>query len=152
MPTDFRQQIVTAIDTRFKTILVANGYITGIGANVDWYRLSAPPVASLPAIDCRDTDAMSWAGAGMHEHKLSVASDIYMQPTYSSADTIMRQAIADIIKCIGVDPTWGNLAADTLLPDETGLTIEQKEYCLAAIGFLFIVQFFTNAWDPYTGA
>lgn len=150
MPTDIRQQVVTAIDTRLKTILVANGYVTGIGANVDWYRLTEPLTANLPAIDLKDSDKIQWGGIGMHEHMLTVAADIYMQPTYSTADTTMRQAIADTIKCIGVDVTWGGLAADTFLPEETGLTIEQKEYCLVAIGFSFTIQFFTVAWDPYT--
>ena len=74
--------------------------------------------------------------------------------TYAAAVTL-RKVIADLIKCIGVDPTWGlneagmQLAQDTLLPDEGQLHIQQQEHMFVAIGWRFAVQFITEKWNAY---
>ena len=150
MANSKRDGIITAIDTRMKTIKTTAGYETGIGTNVNWW-LMAPldPDSDLPAICLKDRDRIEWSGIGEHLHSLEISAEIYIKPTYTAAAGTMRKAIADMIKCIGVDVTWGGLAQDTLLPPEDNLTIEQQEYCLIAVGFKFVVQFLTNAWDPY---
>jgi hypothetical protein len=149
VPTNKRQQIVTAIDTALKTILVANGYETNMGAAVTWWAPAPIEAVTLPAVNAKDTDVTIWRSIGEHGHDLTVSVDIFLQPAYATADVEMRKAIADVTKCVGVDVSWGGLAQDTGLITENGLHIEQLEYCFAAVGLSFVVEFTTNAWDPY---
>lgn len=150
MATSKRDGIITAIDTRLKTIFVAGGYELNLGSNIYWWIMRPlDPDSDLPAICLKDRDAITWSGIGEHLHELEISVEIYMKPAYTAAAATMRKAIADMIKCIGVDVTWGGLAQDTLLPPEETLAIEQQEYCFVAVGFRFVVQFLTNAWDPY---
>lgn len=149
MTTNKRQQIVTAIDTRLKTILTANGYETNIGATVVWWAMSPIDQNLLPQILVKDTEKMDILGIGQHQHTLNIAVEIMLKPVYTAAASTMRQVIADLYKCIGVDVTWGGLAEDTSLPMESGLRIEQHEYCLVGVGYNFDVEYITNPWDPY---
>jgi len=153
MATNKRQQIVTAIDTRLKTILTANGYETSVGASVVWWAMSPIDQDLLPQILVKDTERIlrnDELGIGQHQHILNIAVEIMLKPTYTAAASTMRQVIADLYKCIGVDVTWGGLAEDTSLPVETGLRIEQHEYCLVGVGYNFDVEYITSPWDPYT--
>ena len=149
MATNKRQLLVTAIDTRFKTILTANGYETSVGATVVWWAMSPIDQDLLPQILLKDTEKMDILGIGQHQHIMNIAVEIHLKPVYTAAAETMRKVIADLYKCIGVDVTWGGLAEDTSLPVEMGLRIEQHEHCLVAVGYNFDVEYITNPWDPY---
>src|SRR3990170_6560821 len=58
-----RQQIVSALDTRLKTILTTGGYETNLGNNVKWWR-QEPFADTESGISCEDSEAApEWLGA-----------------------------------------------------------------------------------------
>jgi hypothetical protein len=146
MPKSIRQQIVEAIDTRFKTILTTGGYETNIGQNVHWFRGRLDP-AGLPAIVCRDHQTQEWATAGAWTRTLTIEMELYLAPT-ATPDTIMRSALADIEVAVGSDDTWGGLAETTHLFEGERPQIDDYETIIVASGIFLAIEYTTAPWNP----
>lgn len=142
-----RQQIVNAIDTRLKTILIANGYETNLGQKVYEWRAAPVNENEMPCIIYRDENETIDITIGKHVHTLSISVDIIAAKAQNAA--AMRKYIADIVKCIGADLTWGSLAEDTSPAGSDDIQIHHQENIISGAGMKFIVQFTTNPFDPY---
>jgi hypothetical protein len=142
-----RQQIITAMTTRFKAITTANGYATNIGLQFHEWRTSELPQDGLPAQTLRDpVDEVTLPDKDslMHRHHLTIILDLVIGEAAEQA-TEARKALADVVKAIGVDPTWGGLAARTLPRREQIMTDAQGNW-LGGARMEFVVEYDTKGW------
>ena len=129
-----RQEIVNAIRSRLSEILVANGYDTDLGLNVFEWKVTAFAVSELPGVCFRDTErSVTELTGGLRENRLTVEFILGAASGTATASTI-RQAVADVVRCIDTDPTWGGLAWDTAIEsDEMFMDHEGKLTGLAKV-------------------
>ncbi len=146
MADSIRQQIISAIDTRLKTILVANGYETNAGLNVFAWRDTALEAAELDAILYRDRTESRTPGVGVYEFILPVEIQIV-----STSASQVRKILADLEVAIFVDESWGEIALNTELETDE-MEIEQKETLFVAAGIIMPIEYRTVRGDPYTKA
>lgn len=112
-----RQLIVDAMNTRFATITVENGYQTNIGLKRREWHVTSLDTAQMDTIILRDMDDVRRTdpqghNSGAHNWALRVVIDAILLPADSNPAKA-RKAIADIKKAIAVDPSWGGLARRT---------------------------------------
>ena len=152
MATLKRKTILDAVETRLKTITVANGYRTGIGSNVKIFRMDIPRPdntgIAAAMVDIRDTgqDPMGQAVNSPQngiDWSLNVEITVYAWQGSTTAEYI-RNAISDIYKAIGTDITWsGNAWQTVALGDE--IEVEQEAYKLG-VGLVKIAINYRNAF------
>lgn len=106
-----RQQIVDAIKTRLQQILLGNGYQTDVGKHVFRHEPMMIDDDDLPALIYRATTGDSRAVTGYHMHTLEL--EIVAVMDGRASDDTVREIMADVLKAIGTDPTWGGLAINT---------------------------------------
>lgn len=141
-----RQQLISALDTRLKTVLASGGYETDLGQNVQWYR-QEPFAETESGISCEDTEsAPEWIGAGVQLRRLSVEIRIAMPAGVAMAD--LRKGIADVVKAVGTDLTFGGLAEDCILGEVPSEVEEASARAGGAIVNL-VVEYTTEPWNPY---
>jgi len=133
------QTIFDAVLTRAATILTTNAYAPGlnyatnIGSHLKEWQTTTLEPADLPALlvsDPIENSIVPEAGenAGLYRRELEIVFDAVLAEAGQNA-TEARKAIADIIRMIAVDPTWGGLArrtipiSDQLMLDDTGTRI-----------------------------
>lgn len=149
-----RQYVVTALDTLFKTILIAGGYQTDLGDNVFWWRDEPLQLTEMPGIRCRDTLETTVRAIGQHEHSLTIEGVISVNS--SDNGETMRKVKADIIKALQtqIPPNvcLGGYAED--ISPMTSETFEVEHEGSKIFGMLvrFEVQYATEPFDPYTQA
>lgn len=141
------QLIINKIDTRFKTILVANGYATNIGQHVNWWKESPLAIADLPGMNLRDRDESRTLGCGIYDRTLSI--EIEASVSGSDSPETARLIEADIEKAIFVDDTWDGLAG---ISDITGSRkeAEQKQNKVAKVRVAMEIEYRTIRGDAYT--
>ncbi|MCK9570060.1 hypothetical protein M0R72_14045 [Candidatus Pacearchaeota archaeon] len=141
-----RQQIITAIDTRLRTITVANSYTTNAGAHVyDWLDRDLADT-ELDAIIYRDrSDVIEHNLTDAFTHRLRVEIDARSKNAASTAAQI-RKIIDDIYKAIGVDDTWGGLAQDTSMPTNVEMAIEQADKIMGGASFTIEIEYDAAKW------
>ena len=145
MPDTIRQQIIDAIDARFKGILISGGYGTDLGSNVFAWRRSALEESELDALTYRDAVEGTIDSAGEIEEKnLIINIEIF-----STSPAQLRKCLADLEKAVNVDFSWGNLAILTSLKTNE-MEVEQKDQVFAASGIAMEVDYLTVRGDPYT--
>ncbi|HLE18673.1 MAG TPA: hypothetical protein VI728_10365 [Syntrophales bacterium] len=142
-----RQQLIDAIDARFKTIKTTNGYETELGNNVFAWRSSPIEAAELPCLLYRDTNETIELTIGAHIHTLTIETEIITSGGTAIKD--IRKMLADIIKCIGADLTWGGIAEDTLPVAGEDIKIEQQENIITGAKLSFAAQYVTEPFNPY---
>lgn len=147
MPDTIRQQVISSVDARFKTILTTNGYQTDIGANVFDWRAEALEDSNLPALIYRDTQCSTEiSNIASYTHKMTV--EVIAVVANDTPMPIIRQIIADIDKAIGVDDRWGGLAILTeRTGDESGIEIDDKKY--AGCRLTMVITFRTLGWNDF---
>jgi hypothetical protein len=149
MADSIRQQIITKLDTRLKAILIASGYKTNLGQRVFDWRDPAFGQTDLAGLSYRDvstgnveTVTIAWPDS-LQEFPLTVEMELK-----GTTPAVMRQMMADVLKAIGVDPTWDGLAISTeYLGDETDT--EEQEAVIGATTMRILITYRTKAWDPY---
>ena len=152
MADSIRQRIVDAVDTRLKTILVANGYESNLGRSVfAWHdRELAVEVIDLPCIIWRDTDCddsnATVGTLGYHLHALRMECEIL--DNRDAIPVMLRKEVADVIKAIGTDTTWGGLANRTN-PISHTLEVNQTEKLEGRATITFQIEFYTSKLNPY---
>ena len=150
MSTTIRQQIVTAFDTRMKTIKTTAGYKTNLGASVfEW--LEAPLQESDPiSLVYRDLQDTVVRAIGCHTHTLTMQIVLIIPAAATAAQ--VRNAIADVISCVGTDVTWSNLAQDTSVISDEEIEIEHQNRKIAGVSLKSEIEYTTAPYDPYTAA
>ena len=140
-----RQQIVDAIEARFKTIVTPT-YATQIGTKVYPWRKTPVQVAETPCICFWDSSAeVSFDGIaiGRRQHILQVEAVCFVstKTTVSQA----RAIIEDMIAALGTDDTFGGLAdRSELTSHEIGMEVD-GDICGAG-KITFTVQYTTTLW------
>lgn len=147
MADSIRQRIISSMDTRFKTILVTNGYQTDIGKHVFWWKKTPFAQADLPGMNCRDRRQTKSFGAGIYDNFLTVEIEAGVSGMVSTED--LRKILADIEKAIAIDETWGQLAGTTEIEDDE-MNLEEDEQRIAGARMILRVEYTTLRGDPYT--
>ncbi len=147
MADSIRQQIMTALITRLQTITVANGYETNVGDNVNDWHVSNFQETELPAMDVRDANESTEVRGGFHQNTLSVEIETKVSGTTSA--TIMRDIIADVVKAIGTDTSFGGLVQNVLPVQNTTVELDQKDKRIASILQSFDIIYLTEAFKPF---
>jgi hypothetical protein len=142
-----RHRILKAIDTRLKAVLKAGEYNTNLGQNVFEWRETDLQEAELPGVKYRDKNNETVITVGKHLQVMPVTFDLYWTGTAED----IRKLIADLIKAIGTDITWGGLAEDTTPPgDSEEIRAEQNDKKIWHAQLKFTVEYLTDPWDPFT--
>ena len=147
-----RQQIITKIDARLKTILTTGGYLTNAGSHVyPWLSRPVSPT-NLLALAYRDpqenNEAATSGSIGYHRHQLTIEIEILVA-SGGTTMAVMRQVFADIETAIGTDPKWSALAENTL-PGNNRMDIDQENKVVAGALITLTVVYLTKAWNPYS--
>lgn len=152
MPPGKRQQIVDAVKARFALITIANGYQTDIGLKqTEWNpgpRGADPEAEELPSHDIRDEDETTHIenkNAGVYERQLEIIALGYVKEAGDGA-ALTRKALEDMIKAVGVDPTWGGLARRTL-PDTEGVAVDELGQRVGVAHLKFKVEYSRRSWE-----
>lgn len=149
MATPIRQTLINNIKTQLQTITVANSYETNLGSNVFEWRESPLQQSELPAIILRDPSNQLVKTFGKHESVLRLELEIYTQGTPAT----MRKAIADVIKCIGVEGKKDNpftVAEVIKFAGDEEIETEHTEHKFAGVKMTFEIEYITDPWDPFT--
>lgn len=146
-----RQLICTRLDARLKTILIADGYNTDLGRNVFEWRDNPIDQSELPAVNWRDIsedDSNATAGTvGYHTHVITMELKIATAKGTTTAKEI-RALLADIVKAVGVDQTWGRQAIRTD-PMSNEMVIEEVEDIIGGLTVTLAITYQTIKWNPY---
>lgn len=108
-----RSDILTAVDTRLKTIAIASGYQTNIGSRVFYWQDLPFEYGETGAITFRDPAEEIVKANQFHEKTLNLEIEAIAFVTDQLAGS--EALIADLIKAVGEDRTWGKLAHETRL-------------------------------------
>jgi len=149
MVDSIRQRIISAMDTRFKTILTTGGYVTNIGQHVFWWKSSPLQLSDLPGMNCKDRTSEKAPGCGIYENSLPVEIEASVSGSASPED--IRKILADFEKCVGVDETWGGLALATDI-DGDDISVEQNENKIGLARVMMTIEYRTARFDAYTQA
>lgn len=114
MADTIRQRIVDEVDKQFKKIKRTGGYKTDAGHHVFSWRDPPLDKRELPCIVYRDgIESIDIIDNSLESHTLPFEVDLI--DLGDTAPAKVRELIADIIRALGVDPTWNGLAIDTRL-------------------------------------
>lgn len=147
MADSIRQRIITAVDTRLKAMLTTGGYELNLGRSVHEWRSTPFDEGDLPAVVYRDTNEVVEVTVGRHDHRMEL--EIEMVLSGSTAPATMRKAVADIVKAVGADVTWGGLAFDTGYAGSENIAVMQNERRIAGVLMRFVVSYATVPFDNY---
>lgn len=147
MADPIQQQIVDAIDTRFKTILTTNGYGTNVGQHVTWWKESPVALSDLPGMNLKDPEETRIPGCGIYERSLILR--IEASVSGSDSPETARLIEADIEKAIFIDNRWGGLASNTEISG-SGKEAAQKQNKISKVTLSMEILYETKRGDPYT--
>jgi hypothetical protein len=147
-----RQQIISAIKTGLQGITIANGYETDLGNYIYEWKLAAYQSTELPGADLRDTTETVTNTIDLHQHDMTVEVKILGNTSSIAAD--IRKRLADVIKAVKTDLTWGGLAEDTVVIGEDLIEAEINITGTGAVkvnaaSARFTVSYTTAPFDPY---
>lgn len=149
MPTSIRQQIITAITTRFAAILTSGGYETDIGARVTLWNVKPIDERTLRGIDLMDVEEETTDQVTRHQdHTLTMWAVVHAKEGDETA-AYLRKAIADVWRAIGSDRRWSTLARDTL-PIKSEMLFNQAGQLNGAARIQFKVLYRTATYNPFS--
>lgn len=143
-----RQDIVNAVKTRMLTVRTANGYATEIGADQSEWNVTGKSPQELPSHEVRDEveeAVVDKPNSGLYERRLEITVIAELLEDGAGA-TNARLALADIIKAVGVDTTWGGLAKFTL-PVEERIRVAEEGQRISGVTVVFQVVYFRKPWE-----
>ena len=155
MAASLRQQIVSAIITQMKTISTVNGYNSNLGTNVFDWKTSAWEAQEMPGISVEDgleittpytlgnpanTQGTCW-------NELKIELRIAIQSGTTSA-AVLRECIADVVKAIGTNFTFG-LQNTYTLQDKTESLLIQDKNVLGGARVGFTIKYLSKYFSPY---
>ncbi|MDD3814429.1 MAG: hypothetical protein PHZ02_07260 [Desulfocapsaceae bacterium] len=124
--TTLRQQIITALEDRLKTITVANGYATGVGVSVFIWRKHPVTASETPCLLVQDGLVSREYGVTINKVKNTLTCDILAVASSNATTDDARKMEADLVKCLAAWDTAGGLA-DRLLLTRSTPVMEQHE-------------------------
>lgn len=133
---------MTAVGDRLSQIARANGYLTDIGTNI-FYWHDPPAEYDTDSLIYRDPDEEHTQVGNQRENQLHVEVEGLLFTDNPGVDG--NKVIADIIKAIGLDPTWSKLCFNTqLVKNETVVETTGK----TAVQVIVFVDLFyrTSLW------
>lgn len=147
-----RQQIVDALIARLETILGnkdGGGFVTFAGGNVSLWKVVDVEQTKLPALVVRDTtdliDREGVATAG--DHTLTVEIDGLCEASKTeTADKVARKLMADILKAIGVDESFGGLAYRTRLAQANMQVVKESKH-FGGVDLALTINYRTGKWE-----
>lgn len=147
-----RQQIVEAVKARFAGITTVSGYQTNIGLKqTEWNpgpKGADPEADELPGHDIRDeveTTVVRDKNSGTYDRELEIIVVAELREADATA-TLARRALEDMIKAVGVDPTWGGLARRTV-PVEDDINVDELGQQIGAARLRFKVEYSRRPWE-----
>jgi len=69
----------------------------------------------------------------------------------ATVKAVLDQMYADVLKCVGVDETWGGLALLTEMKAHE-VKMEREELLMGSILTTFELLYRHRRWDPFTAA
>lgn len=148
------QQILAAIDTRLKGILISSGYQTDAGKNVFYWRTipfaqdSEGTMSDLPGIKYFETsERTETLNFPIRTNTTSLSVECLAT---GSDDATVKATIdkiyADVMKAFGTDETWGGLA---IITEKTGheVKMEREEVLVGALSVTFEITYRHSRWD-----
>lgn len=146
MADSIRQQIITALDTRLKTITKAKGYGTDAGKNVfDWLDRDLAD-SELDAIVYRDpSNEIADETFNQTTNRLRLEIEARTKAAATTAAQI-RKIVQDIYAALGTDEKFGQLAYQTLQVGET-IDIQQQDKIMASATITLDVYYITQKWS-----
>lgn len=151
-----RQRLVDEVDTRLKTILTTNGYLTNLGRNVKhWYT----GTLSEDALAYRDVDLSPGDGGAYNTDFWILTFNVEVALVSGTATPEMaRKVFADIYKALGTDDLWtisvGDPAEDVELATATRylgdvMEVEHEQQKIFSPTLSFAIDFNTTVFDPF---
>jgi hypothetical protein len=131
MPDTLRQQIITAVDAKLKTILVTGGYYTNLGQNVKEWDETPLAVSEAFRVEYRDEEELR-QDLVVGEQDIMLPLTIRVLAAGSTSPATLRKMLADVAKAMHADPTWGGLASDTV--QDGAAVVEKAEAADIAAG------------------
>jgi hypothetical protein len=147
MTDSIRQQIITAIDTRLKTILTTGGsYKTDAGLHVfDWLDRDLAD-SELDAIIYRDrTNEITPETIQNYSNKVTIEIEAKTKQATDTARQI-RKIVEDIYQAIGTDDRWGGLAIDTQ-PVSEEIDIQQTDKIAGSAKLTIAIEYEKEKWS-----
>lgn len=143
-----RQSIVTALDTRLKTILIANGYQTNLGNQVEAWRSRDLEKGEAYFLTYRDTTnpkTQEEVAIGTHEHALTLELEALVVGGTSAATG--RKMISDLLKALGVDKTLGGVVPYGLSVDSDELVVDKGTKTFSEVKVVVTAPYSTPLWE-----
>lgn len=145
-----RQQIVDKVKERLALVTTASGYQTDIGEKLTEWQLTAKDAGQLPGVDVRDGVEETVLPEGgknsaVYERHLEFTVTAELAET-TAGPANARKAEADIIKAVGVDPTWGGLARRTL-PVTGEVVMDPEGQRIGGARVVFRVEYSRKPWE-----
>lgn len=132
-----REQVVDAVASRFRQILVANGYNTDVGNSVYIWKDTAFSVEELPALNIRDESSDIEDLTNKQETiRLNFRTDIVV--SNSNPIPTIRAILEDVRKAISVDETFGGLVLYTRMVGDEIDSVSKEDLIASAF-----VRFYT---------
>lgn len=146
MADSIRQQIITALDARLKTITIANGYNTDAGLHVyDWLDRALADT-ELDAIIYRDPSCdINHGLAVAYINKVRVEIEAKTKQAGNTAERL-RHILEDICAAINTDETWAGLAENSE-PLENSMDIQQDEKIKGSATLQIEIEYTTDKWS-----
>ncbi len=154
MSDSIRQKIVESVKTRFAAILIASGYQTNIGQRVFLCRPTQPKETDLPVLNIWDLREQTRPLLSkVHEHTLEI--EVFIMCGNSKGEALaeyIRNVISDLMKAIGTDRRWSDLAVDTEPGDSEYELDSETKQLTGTVRFRFKIKYRTLFWDALTVA
>lgn len=151
-----RQRLIEEVDTRLKTILISNGYLTDIGETVRHWYTAQETVDALHYRDVRQDPADSPESYNQDYWSLIFEVEVALISDNATPE-YARQVFADIYKALGTDDLWTITVtdpADTELATGTrylgdAMQVDHEERKIFAPFLSFAIDFNTTVFDPF---
>lgn len=150
-----RQRLVDEVDTRLKTILISNGYLTDLGRNVKhWYT----GTLKEDSLAYRDVDLSPGEGEAYDTDFWILTFNVEVALLSGNATPEMaRKVFADIYKALGTDELWTITVTD---PNDTELAtktsylgdvmeVEHEQQKVFSPTLSFAIYFHNTSFDPF---
>lgn len=139
-----RSDIMAKVGDRLDKIAIVNTYQTDIGLNT-FYWHDPPLEYDEPALVYRDVGEEHTQIGRTHENVLHVEVEGLLFTDTPGLDG--NKALADIVRAIGKDPTWGGLAYDTHL-SKSSTTVETEGKTAVRVLVELDILYRTPLWQP----
>jgi hypothetical protein len=141
-----RQQLIDKIDARLKTVLILNGYVTNIGTRVyEWKDINIPADA-LPCLIFRDVSCDVTDDSDEYYHTKSLSVEIDIKTAAADAPEDLRNYLKDILKAIGTDLGWDDLAYNTRLTGDA-MEIDHKNRKFGGMKVSISIIYYVKKWE-----